>query len=156
MDIEDNHTGISDNTPDWFYPEWAANAAYNKPIVVRDTDSALGRYNLRTKELGIKDLVRIHSHMCDGLVISFVAIKAALNKLYPDGIVDRTDLQVVSKNGPCWVDTAALMTGARINFKTLRIDAAIGNGFILQRISTGEAYQVHLKTDVFPAELAKL
>ena len=33
--------GISDNGPDWFYPEWAANAPYNEPIVVRDTDSAL-------------------------------------------------------------------------------------------------------------------
>jgi hypothetical protein len=43
--------GISDNRPDWFYPERAAHAPYNAPIVVRDTDSALGRYNLQTKEI---------------------------------------------------------------------------------------------------------
>lgn len=30
--------GASDNSPDWFYPEWAANAPNNQPIVVRDTD----------------------------------------------------------------------------------------------------------------------
>ena len=152
MSTKENYPGASENIPDWFYPEWAANAPYNKPIVVRDTDGALGRYNLKTKEIGLKDLTRIHGHMCDGLVIAFVEIKAVLEKLFPDGVVDRTDLCVVSKNGPCWADTAAFMTGARINFKTQRIDASIGNGFIIQRISTGEAYKVHLKPGVFPEE----
>ena len=88
--------------------------------------------------------------MCDGLVIAFVEIKAVLSKVFPDGVVDRTDLQVVSKNGPCWADAAAFLTGARINFKTLRIDASIAGGFIIKRISTGEAYHVHLKLGVFP------
>jgi formylmethanofuran dehydrogenase subunit E len=149
-------SGASDSSQDWFYPEWAANAPYNKPIVVRDTDSALGRYNLKTKEIGLKDLSRIHGHMCDGLVIAFVEISAVLNKLYPDGVVDRTDLYVVSKNGPCWADAAAFMTGARINFKSLRIDSSIGDGFIIQRTSTGKAYDVHLKPGVFPEDQAAL
>ena len=145
--------GKTDNASDWFYPAWAAEALHNDPIVVRDTDSALGRYNRKTKQLGLKDLARAHGHLCDGLVISFVLIKAAFTQLFPDGIVDRTDLVAVSKNGPCWVDTVALMTGARINFKTLRIDNSVGNGFIIQRISTGKAFSVHLKDGVFPAEL---
>jgi formylmethanofuran dehydrogenase subunit E len=88
--------------------------------------------------------------MCDGLVIAFVEIRAVLNKVFRDGVVDRTDLQVVSKNGPCWSDAAAFLTGACINFKTLRIDASIAGGFIIQRISTGEAYHVHSKSGVFP------
>ena len=150
MNTKENYSEASENSPDWFYPEWAANAPYNKPIVVRDTDGALGRYNLKTKKIGLKDLARIHGHMCDGLVIAFVEIKAVLEKLFPDGVVDRTDLCVVSKNGPCWADTAAFMTGARINFKTQRIENSIGNGFIIQRISTGEAYKVHLRPGVFP------
>ncbi|HXF04926.1 MAG TPA: formylmethanofuran dehydrogenase subunit E family protein [Blastocatellia bacterium] len=150
------HEGKTDNSPDWFYPSWAAEAKYNTPIVVRDTDSALGRYSLRTKEIGLKDLTRIHGHLCDGLVIAFVEIKAVLDKLFPDGIVDRTDLRAVSKNGPCWVDAVAMMTGARINFQTLRIDNSIGNGFIIQRISTGEAYEVRLRPGVFPKEQADL
>lgn len=149
-------SGAADNTPDWFYPEWAANAPYSGPIVVRDTDSALGRYNLETKEIGLKDLARIHGHLCDGLVIAFVEISAVLNKLFPDGVVDRTDLYAISKNGPCWADAAAFMTGARINFKTLRIDSSIGDGFIIQRISTGQAYDVHLKPGVFPQDQAAL
>lgn len=148
--------GRTDNSPDWFYPAWAATAPYNKPILVRDTDSALGRYSLKAKELGLKDLARVHGHMCDGLVIAFVEIKAALEKLFPDGVVDRTDLRAVSKNGPCWVDAAVMMTGARINFQTLRIDNSVGDGFIVQRISTGETWEVRLKPGVFPAEQAAL
>jgi formylmethanofuran dehydrogenase subunit E len=79
-----------------------------------------------------------------------------LEKLFPDGVADRTDLRVVSKNGPCWVDAGALITGARINFKTLKIDKTIGDGFIVQKISTGEAYDAHLKPGVFPADQAAL
>ncbi len=148
--------GKADNSPDWFFPDWAAKAKFNKPISVLDTDSALGRYSLKAKEIGLKDLARFHGHMCDGLVIAYVEIKEVLQKLFPDGKVDRTDLRVVSKNGPCWVDTVAYMTGARINFQTLRIDNTVGDGFVIQRISTGEAYSVHLKSGVFPKDQAQL
>lgn len=148
--------GKTDNSPDWFYPEWASKAMNSTPIVVLDTDSSLGRYSLKTKEIGLKDLARIHGHMCDGLVVAFVQIKAVLNKLFPSGVVDRTDLRAVSKNGPCWVDAITFMTGARFNFQTLRIDNTIGDGYIIQKISTGEAYKVHLKKGIFPKELADL
>lgn len=148
--------GSTDQSADWFYPEWAARAPYNQPIRVRDTDSALGRYSLKTKEIGLKDLARMHGHLCDGLVIAFVQIKAVLIRLFPDGVVDRTDLRAVSKNGPCWVDAVAFMTGARINFQTLRIDNSVGDGFIIQKISTGEAYQVRLAPGVFPERQAEL
>ena len=143
-------------SPAWYYPDWIKDAKYNEPIQVLDTDSALGRYSLKTKELSIKDIVEFHGHPCDGLVIAFVEIREVFKKLFPDGIVDRTDLRVVSKNGPCWVDTAAMMTGARINFGTLSLDPKIGDGFIVQKVSTGEAYSVHLKPGVFPKEQAEL
>ncbi|MDD3014058.1 MAG: formylmethanofuran dehydrogenase subunit E family protein [Candidatus Gastranaerophilales bacterium] len=148
--------GKTNNTPDWFYPKWAAKTKYNCPVTVLDTDSGLGRYSLQTKQLGLKDLARIHGHLCDGMVIAYIEIKAALEKLFPDGVIDRTDIRIVSKNGPCWVDTASMMTGARINFKTLSIDKSIGDGFIVQRISTGEAYDVHLKTGIFPEKQTAL
>jgi formylmethanofuran dehydrogenase subunit E len=148
-----HRTGSAD---DWFYPAWAAQAPYNRPLRVRDTDSALGRYSLRTKEIGLKDMARMHGHLCDGLVIAFVEIRAVFERLFPDGVVDRTDLHAVSKNGPCWVDAAAFMTGAQINFQTLRIDNSVGDGFIIQKISSGETYQVFLKPGVFPAKQAEL
>ena len=140
----------------WYYPSWAQNAKYNESIKVLDTQSALGRYAQKTKEITLKDLALIHGHLCDGLVISYVEIKEVLKKLFPDGAVDRTDLRVVSKNGPCWVDVATMMTGARVNFKTLSIQPEIGDGFIIQKISTGEAYSVHLKNGIFPNEQAEL
>lgn len=46
--------GVTDNTPDWFYPDWAATARFNTPVRVLDTDSALGRHSLKSKELGLK------------------------------------------------------------------------------------------------------
>jgi formylmethanofuran dehydrogenase subunit E len=92
---KDAVAGASDMQADWFYPDWASSAPFADPIVVRDTDSALGRYNQQTKEIGLKDLARIHGHLCDGLVIAFVEIKAVLLKLFPDGVVDRTDLSRV-------------------------------------------------------------
>lgn len=70
--------GQTDNSQDWFFPEWASRAEYNRPILVRDTDSALGRYSLKPKEVWLKDLARFHGHLCDGLAISFVEIKAVL------------------------------------------------------------------------------
>jgi len=139
----------------WFYPKWVQETPHSKIILVKDTDSALGRYNTRTKELDLMTLVKTHGHLCDGLSIAFVQLSAALHQLFPDGIVDRTDVRVVSKNSPCLVDASALMTGARINFKTLSVDNSIGLGFIVQRISTGKTVEVHLKKGIFPPEQQK-
>jgi len=121
---------------------------------VRDTDSALGRLSLQAKPITLKDLARLHGHACDGLVISWIELHAALKELFPQGVVDRTDLRVLSKNGPCWVDAAAWMTGARVNHGTLVLDNTVGNGFILEQVSTGHAIRVGLRPGVFPAELA--
>lgn len=143
-------------TSAWFYPNWVVNAKYNEPIKVLDTESALGRYSSKTKNISLKELSLIHGHLCDGLIISYIQIKEVLKKLFPDGTIDRTDLRVVSKNGPCWIDAATMMTGARSSFETLSIQNEIGDGFIIQKISTGEAYSVHLKKGVFPKEQAEL
>lgn len=139
-----------------FYPAWAVEARYNQPLWVRDTDSALGRMNLQPKQVSLKDLARVHGHLCDGLVISWVQINVLLHRLFPEGVVDRTDLRAIAKNGPCWADAAAWMTGARVNHGTLVLDNAVGDGFVVQRISTGEAIRVQLKPGVLPADLANI
>ncbi len=139
-----------------FYPGWAATAAYNRPLWVRDTDSAIGRLNLQPKRLTLREAALVHGHLCDGLVTAWVELGAALRGLFPDGIVDRTDARVVSKNGPCWADAAAWTTGARINQGTLVLDNSVGDGFIVQRISTGDAVRVLLRPGVYPARLAAL
>lgn len=141
---------------DDFYPDWAATARYLRPLSVIDTDSAIGRRNLHPKLISLKDMARMHGHLCDGLVTAWVELSAALGRLFPDGVIDRTDLRVVSKNGPCWADAAAWMTGARLNQGTLMLDNAVGDGFIVQRVSTGKAVRVSLRTSVYPAGLAEL
>ena len=139
-----------------YFPLWAKFSKNNTSIQVLDTNSSLGRYSNYTKQIRLEDLAKIHGHLCDGLVISFVELKEVFKKLFPNGIIDRTDIRIVSKNGPCWVDASSMLTGARINFGTLSIDKNVGNGFIVQKISTGETYQVKLKDGVFPDDLAKL
>lgn len=139
-----------------YFPLWAKFSKNNFPIRVLDTNSSLGRYSNYTKLIWLEDLAKIHGHLCDGLVISFVELEEVFKKLFPNGIVDRTDLRIVSKNGPCWIDASSMLTGARINFGTLSLDKSVGNGFIVQKISTGETYRVKLKNGVFPEDLAKL
>jgi len=139
-----------------FYPDWAATTRNSEPLWVRDTDSALGRINLHPKQLTLKNMASMHGHLCDGLVISWIELRAALRELFPQRVVERTDLRVVSKNGPCWVDAAAWMTGTRVNHGTLVLDNTVGNGFIVQRVSKGEAVRAWLRPGVFPAELAEL
>jgi len=142
----------------WYLPEYLKDAPNNIIIQVRDTDSALGRYNVQqhSKKITLDDIVKFHGHLCDGLVFSYLQIAVALQKLFPDGIVDRTDLVGACKNSPCMVDTLSYLTGAKINFKTLRIDSSLGASHILQRISTKETYKVQLSPGVFPDQLAKL
>jgi len=137
-----------------FLPAWVETAAHNRPLWVLDTDSALGRRNLHPKRLTLQDVALVHGHLCDGLAAAWVELGMALRALFPDGVVDRTDLRAVARNGPCWVDAAAWTTGARVNHGTLVLDNSVGDAFIVQRVSTGEAVRVSLGSGVFPAELA--
>jgi len=147
---------LSSNIDDKFYKDSVKGSLNAKPILVKDTDSAMGRYNMDAKELDIITLARAHGHLCDGLVIAYVELSHALPKLFDDGVVDRTDIRVVAKNSPCLVDTSALMSGARINHKTLSLDNSLGASFIVERISTKKAYKVSLaKTDFLHALKAK-
>lgn len=139
-----------------FFPAWAASAPHNRPLSVLDTDSALGRRSLEPKTLTLRDLAVVHGHMCDGLVNAWVQLGVALRALFPSGVVDRTDLRVVSKNGACWADAAGWTTGARTNHGTLVLDNKVGNGFIVQRVSTGDTVRVSLKPSIVPPGFVEL
>lgn len=140
---------LKQNIDDAFYKRSVKEAPNAKPVWVRDTDSALGRYNLYPKKLDIKTLARTHGHLCDGLVLAYVELSHTLPKLFSDGVIDRTDIRIVAKNSPCLVDTSALMSGARINHKTLSLDNTLDGSFIVQRISTGKTYKVSLADKSF-------
>lgn len=143
------HESTPLNIDDDFYENSVKNAPNAKPILIKDTDSAMGRYNLHAKKLDIKTLALSHGHLCDGLVIAYIELANTLPLLFEDGIIDRTDIRVVAKNSPCLVDTSALMSGARINHKRLSLDNSLGANFIVQRISTGATYKVSLADKSF-------
>ena len=92
--------GQTDNKPDWLCPEWAAaGPQINEPVTLRAAPvSDLDHHSLDTKEIGLKDMAPMHGQLCDGLVTGFVQFKAVLHRLFPSGIVDRTDLGGVSRN----------------------------------------------------------
>ncbi|MBN2181780.1 MAG: formylmethanofuran dehydrogenase subunit E family protein [Sedimentisphaerales bacterium] len=147
---------IDDNSSSWYYPDWAANAPYAPTFEMLDTESSLGPYAKQTKTITLKDLVKMHGHLCDGLVTASCALELGLDRLYPDGVIDRTDTCCISNNSPCFGDTAAYLTGGRIRFGTQKIDPNLSNELIIYRMSTKQAVKISLKEGVFPPELAEL
>ncbi len=140
----------------WYYPEWAADAPYAPTFKTLDTESSLGPYAEQTKTITLKDLIKMHGHLCDGLVTASCGLKLGLDKLYPDGVIDRTDTCCITNNSPCFGDAAAYLTGGRIRFGTQKIDPNMGNELIMYRISTKQAVKISLKKGVFPSELEEL
>ena len=64
--------------------------AQNPSIKVLDTDFSKGRLqNVQT--ISLNDAVKLHGHLCYGLVVGFLGLKETLYKLYPDSIIDRTN-----------------------------------------------------------------
>jgi formylmethanofuran dehydrogenase subunit E len=127
----------------------------NLPVFsVLDTESSHGRYSHSTKEITFDDLVKFHGHACDGLYRGTYALSVGLAALFPDGIIDRTDLRAISRNSPCLGDAASYLTGARVRFGTQDVMREPGVWYILQKISTGEAVEVAEDHGFFPAEIS--
>jgi formylmethanofuran dehydrogenase subunit E len=145
-------TQTGDNAVVWYWPEWAAQADL-PAFQVRDTESSHGRYARETKTILVKDLVKFHGHACDGLFRGVFALAFALDALFPEGIVDRTDLRVLSRNSPCLGDVAAYLTGGRVRFNTQDVRNEPGVWFVVQRITTGDTVRVTENSDVYPAHL---
>lgn len=146
----------ADKEAAWYAMDWVVNSKYSPTFEVWDTESALGRYAPMTKTITMKDLIKFHGHACDGIIQAAAALKVALTKLFPSGVIDRTDLRILSKNAPCFVDASAYLTGGRINFGTLDTDNSLGASWIVQVISTGKAVKVSRKPGVFPEDLEAL
>lgn len=139
---------------EWFFPEWLGDSPYSPVFDVRDTENKYGRYTAQTKPITIKDLIKFHGHFCGGLVESACALRLAFDGLFPDRIVDRTDLRIVSNNSACGGDVAAYLTGARLRFGTHHIDKALTESeFFVQQVSTGKTIHVKLNPEVYPKEV---
>lgn len=129
--------------------------AQTPSIKVLDTDFSKGRLqNVQT--ITLDDAIKLHGHLCDGLVVGFLGLKEALYKLYPDSIVDRTNNRIVSKSSPCLTDIAIFMTGARYQYNTYYVSDSIKYHFIVQRIDNDKTFGVKLKPGIMPTAIDSL
>ena len=143
-----------DIEPEWYFPEWLGTGPYTPAFKVLDTVNKYGRYAKETKRIALKDLIKFHGHFCGGLVESAGALRVAFDLLFPGGIIDRTDLRIVSNNSACGGDVAAYLTGARLRFGSHHIDNSLTESeFIVQIVSSGKAVHVKLNPAVYPNEV---
>lgn len=132
-------------------------AAKFAPVVrVVDTVSSLGPLATVPQTVTLADLVRDHGHPCDGLVVAAAGVAYGLKLLFPEGVVDRTDLVAAANASPCYGDVTAYLTGTRARYGTLVVDKDLGDAWVLHRRSTGATVRVSLKPGIKPAELAGL
>lgn len=127
------------------------------PVVrVVDTESSLGPLAAEPQTVTLEDLVRFHGHPCDGLLVAAAGIAHGLQVLFPDGVVDRTDLAAAVNRSACYGDAAAYLTGARHRYGSLAVDPELGDGWVLHRRSTGATVAVRLRPGVKPEKLPEL
>jgi len=144
----------ADIAEDWYFPAWLDTAPYAPVFEVRDTENKYGRYAKQTKTITIKDLIKFHGHFCGGLVESAASLRVAFDILFPDKIVDRTDLRIVSNNSACGGDVAAYLTGSRARFNSHVIENSLTESeFFVQQVSTGKTIHVKLNPAVYPKEV---
>jgi len=149
-----NQTIGKDIGAEWYSPEWLTSAPYSPVFEIRDTENKYGRYAKQTKKVTIKDLIKFHGHFCGGLVESAASLRVAFDMLFSDGIVDRTDLRMVSTNSACGGDVAAYLTGTRTRFNSHVIDNSLTESeFYVQQVSTGKTIHVKLDPAVYPKEV---
>ncbi len=143
-----------DNSPDWYYPQWLAEAPHAPVFRVRDTVNKYGRYATDPKVITIKDLIKFHGHFCGGLVEGATALRAAFDRLFGEEMIDRTDLMVASNNSACGGDVAAYLTGARARFGSHHIDPELkASDFVVKRLSTGQTVRVVINEATYPREV---
>jgi formylmethanofuran dehydrogenase subunit E len=147
-------SAASDDAPEAYYPAWLATAPHAPVFKVRDTVNKYGRYANETKIITLKDLIKFHGHFCGGLVEGATALRAAFDRLFPDGVIDRTDLRIASNNSACGGDVAAYLTGARTRFGSHLIDPKLKEcDFVVQRVSTGKTVRVVINAATYPQDV---
>ncbi|HSB52444.1 MAG TPA: formylmethanofuran dehydrogenase subunit E family protein [Dissulfurispiraceae bacterium] len=153
-ELKEAPQAIKDVRAEWYFPEWLGTSPHAPSFQVRDTENKYGRYARAPKTITLKDLIKFHGHFCGGLVESAAAMRVAFDLLFPDGIVDRTDLRIVSNNSACGADVASYLAGARVRFASHFIDPSLTESeFIVQQVSTGRTVHVKLDPEVYPKEV---
>ena len=110
--------------------------------------------------MGLDKLLRVQELTLENklpyvqLVESAGALRLAFDSLFPDGIVDRTDLRIASNNSACGADVAAYLTGARTRFGSHLIDQKLTESeFVVQQVSTGKTVRVRVRPEAYPTDV---
>jgi formylmethanofuran dehydrogenase subunit E len=131
-------TGVEapDRNPTWYASMVAK--PYAPVFEMLATRGTQGRYYPYTYPVTLKDIVRFHGHDCEGLTHASNAAWVAFKILFPDGIVDRSVLWGISGESPCWSDTVAFLSGARLQYGNLGFfkDNRYGHAIVLYREDT--------------------
>lgn len=64
------------------------------------TEGTAGQYFKYTLKFGMKDIVRFHGHSCEALYYTPAICRLICDKLFPDGVVDRTLLRGIGGKSP--------------------------------------------------------
>lgn len=124
-------------------------------LKVIDTDFSKGRLT-NEQTISVEDVSKLHGHMCDGLVLGFIGLREALYQLFPDSIIDRTNVRIISKSSPCITDIAVYLTGGRYQFNTFYVNDTIQYLYIVQRIDTGKSIGIKTVPNLVPPQIKEL
>ncbi len=133
----------------------ACNYSKHISFTTLDTDFSKGRLT-HQQTISLKDIEKFHGHLCDGLVVGVLAMQQALNELYPNQPIDRTNLRIVSMPSPCLTDVAIYLTGGRYQFNTFYVDTAFSGVYIIQRIDNNQTVSVSLNKGIKPSAIDSL
>ena len=122
---------------------------------VMDKDFSKGRLT-NEQTISLEDVSKLHGHMCDGLVLGFIGLREALYQLFPDSIIDRTNVRIISKSSPCITDIGIYLTGGRYQFNTFYVNDTIQYLYIVQRIDTGKAIGIKTVPNLVPPQIKEL
>jgi hypothetical protein len=64
------------------------------------TEGTAGQYFKFTLKFGMKDIIRFHGHSCEALYYTAAILRLIADKMFPDGVVDRTLLRGIAGISP--------------------------------------------------------
>lgn len=134
-----------------------ANVASSQELELKvlDTDFSKGRL-VNEQVITVTDVSKLHGHMCDGLVLGFIGLREALYQLFPDSIIDRTNVRIISKSSPCITDIAIYLTGGRYQFNTFFVSDSLPYLYVVQRIDSEKAIGLTVVPGLVPTQIKEL
>ena len=132
-------TDFTDNTPT-FYAPLQEECKYLPEFQSIFTAGTAGQYFKHTLKFGMKDIIRFHGHSCEALYYTAAICRLIFDRMFPNGVVDRTILRGRGGESPCITDSLTYITGGRIHFGNIVVDLSLGHAVVLQRIDNQETW----------------